>query len=152
MTEIYVDADACPVKAEAVRVADRHGLTVHMVSNGGIRPDRNPLVQLVIVSDKLDAADDWIAEHIGKGDICITNDVPLADRCIKRDALVIKPNGEIFTKDSIGMALASRNLMQDLREAGEITGGPKPFGKADRSAFLNGLEAAVRKAAKMPRG
>lgn len=149
MTDIYIDADACPVKGEAVRVADRHGLKVWMVSNGGIRPDKNPLVALVVVSDKPDAADDWIAERIGAGDICITSDVPLADRCIKRDALVIKPNGEPFTKDNIGMALAGRNLMQDLREAGTVTGGPKPFSKADRSEFLNGLEKIVRKAVRM---
>lgn len=149
MTAIYIDADACPVKAEAVRVADRHGLTVYMVSNGGIRPDRNPLVELVVVSDALDAADDWIAERIGPGDVCITSDVPLADRCIKRDALVLRPNGDAFTKDNIGTALAGRNLMQDLREAGEITGGPKPFGKADRSAFLNSLEATIHRAQKI---
>lgn len=146
MTEIYIDADACPVKDEAIRVATRHGLKVYMVSNGGIRPSASKLVELVVVGAGLDVADNWIAERIKPGDICITNDIPLADRCIKADALAIKPNGEIFTKDSIGMALASRNLMQGLREAGEVTGGPRPFGKADRSAFLNRMEAAVRQA------
>jgi len=151
MTEIYVDADACPVKGEVVRVADRHGLKVYMVSNGGIRPDANPLVELVIVPPGPDAADDWIAEQIGPADICITNDIPLAARCLKRDALAIKPNGDAFTQDGIGMALASRNLMQDLREAGTVTGGPPPFGKADRSAFLNGMEALVRKSQKQLR-
>ena len=152
MTEIYVDADACPVKGEVVRVADRHGLKVHMVSNGGIRPDRNPLVELVIVAEQPDAADDWIAEHIQSADICVTNDIPLAARCLKRGAQALKPNGEMFTEDGIGMALASRDLMQGLRETGEITGGPKPFRKADRSAFLNHLETAVQRSRKQLRG
>jgi hypothetical protein len=151
MTEIYVDADACPVKGEVVRVADRHGLKVYVVSNGGIRPDRNPLVELVIVAEQPDAADDWIAEHIQSADICVTNDIPLAARCLKRGAQALKPNGEMFTQDGIGMALASRNLMQSLRETGEITGGPKPFRKADRSAFLNHLETAVQRSRKQLR-
>ena len=146
MTEIYVDADACPVKDEIVRVAERHKLVVHMVSNGGIRPGRSPFVKLVVVGEGLDVADDWIAEHIGAGDICITSDVPLADRCVKRGAQVLKPNGDAFTPDNMGTALATRNLMQGLREAGEITGGQKPFSKADRAAFLNAMEAAARRA------
>jgi uncharacterized protein YaiI (UPF0178 family) len=144
MADIYVDADACPVKDEIIRIADRHGLKTYMVSNGGIRPDRNPLVELVIVAQEADAADDWIAEHIQKTDICVTNDIPLAARCLERGAQALKPNGEVFTDNSIGMALAGRNLMQSLRETGEITGGPRPFSKADRSALLNHLETAVQ--------
>ncbi len=148
MTAIYVDADACPVKDEAVRVAARHGLKTYMVSDGGIRPSRDPLVELVIVPPGADAADDWIAENIQAADICVTNDIPLAARCLEADAFALKPNGEAFTESGIGMALANRELMQDLRERGEITGGPRPFSKADRSAFLNRLETTVQAAKK----
>ncbi len=144
MADIYVDADACPVKGEIIRIADRHGLKTYMVSNGGIRPDRNPLVELIIVAQAPDAADDWIAQHIQKADICVTNDIPLAARCLECGAQALKPNGEMFTENNIGMAVASRNLMQSLRETGEITGGPRPFNKADRSAFMNRLEVAVQ--------
>ena len=143
---IYVDADACPVKDETIRVAARHGLKTYLVSDGGIRPSRNPLVELVAVAPGADAADDWIAGHIQKADICVTNDIPLAARCLERGALAIKPNGELFTKDAIGMALANRKLMQTLRMSGEITGGPRPFGKSDRSEFLNRLETTVQEA------
>ena len=146
MVEIYIDADACPVKDETVRVAHRHGLKTWMVSDGGIRPVADPMVELVIVTQGADAADDWIAEHIGAADICITNDIPLAARCLERGALAIKPNGEAFTENSIGMALANRELMAGLRERGEITGGPRPFNKADRSQFLNRLETTVQSA------
>ncbi len=146
MTAIYIDADACPVKDEAVRVAARHGLKTYMVSDGGIRPSRDPMVELVIVPPGADAADDWIAEHIQAADICVTNDIPLAARCLEEGALALKPNGEAFTESGIGMALANRELMQDLRERGEITGGPRPFSKADRSAFLNNLETTVQAA------
>jgi len=146
MVDIYVDADACPVREETLRVAARHGLKTYLVSDGGIRPSQSPLVELVIVSRGADAADDWIAEQIQKSDICITNDTPLAARCLQRGALVLKPNGEPFTEDGIGMALASRDLMQTLRDSGEITGGPKPFSKSDRSAFLNRLETTVQAA------
>ena len=145
-TVIYVDADACPVKDETLRVAARHGLKTRLVSDGGIRPSRSPLVELVIVEQGPDAADDWIAENIQKADICITSDIPLAARCLERGALALKPNGEAFTEDGIGMALANRELMQDLRESGEITGGPKPFGKSDRSQFLDRLETTVQAA------
>ncbi len=145
MPEIYVDADACPVKDEVIKVATRHGLKTFMVSDGGIRPYPSPLVELVIVTQGADAADDWIAEHIGDRDIAITTDIPLAARCLKKGAKALKPNGEAFTENSIGMALATRELMQDLRESGEITGGPRPFSKRDRSEFLNALEAAVQK-------
>ena len=146
MVEIYVDADACPVKDETLRVAARHGLKTYLVSDGGIRPHHNPLVELVIVAPGADAADDWIAEQIQPTDICITNDIPLAARCLERGALAIKPNGERFTENAIGMALATREIMQGLRESGEITGGPRPFSKSDRSAFLNRLETTVRAA------
>ena len=146
MIEIYVDADGCPVKDETLRVAARHGLKTYLVSDGGIRPRPNPLVELVIVSRGADAADDWIADRIQETDICITNDIPLAARCLERGALAIKPNGEPFTENGIGMALANRELMQGLRESGEITGGPKPFSKADRSEFLNRLETTVQAA------
>ncbi|OFX13879.1 MAG: hypothetical protein A2516_01405 [Alphaproteobacteria bacterium RIFOXYD12_FULL_60_8] len=142
--EIYVDADACPVKEEVLRVADRHGLVVHMVSNGGIRPSTNPRVKLVIVPSGLDVADDWIAERIGPGDIAITNDIPLADRCLKAGGVALRPNGAALTRDSIGMALATRNLMTDLRDSGQITGGPRAFAAKDRSEFLNALEKLVR--------
>lgn len=146
MTEIYVDADACPVKDEVLRVAARHGLGVFMVTDGGIRPFSDPSVKLVIVPQGADAADDWIAERITDTDICVTNDIPLAARCLERGALAIKPNGETFREASIGVALANRALMQSLRESGEITGGPRAFSKADRSAFLDRLEHVVREA------
>lgn len=149
MVTIYVDADACPVKDETVRVAARHGLRTIMVSDGGLRPNPSPLVKMIIVSQGADAADDWIAEHIDKADICITNDIPLAARCLAAGALALKPNGELFTHDSIGMALANRELMQTLRETGAITGGPRPFAGADRSNFLNRLEVAVQTAKRL---
>jgi hypothetical protein len=146
MVEVYVDADACPVKDEAVRVAGRHGLKTYLVTDGGIRPSRSPRVELVIVPSGADAADDWIAERIQPADICVTNDIPLAARCLARGALAIKPNGEQFTESGIGMALAGRDLMRELRERGEITGGPKPFAKSDRSRFLNRFEVVVQAA------
>jgi len=144
--EIYIDADACPVKDETERVALRHGLKIYMVSDGGIRPSQNPMVEIVVVTQGADAADDWIAEHIQKADICVTNDIPLAGRCLERDAFALKPNGQAFTHDSIGTALAQREILQNLRETGEITGGPRPFSKADRSEFLNRLETTVQAA------
>ncbi|NQV84929.1 MAG: YaiI/YqxD family protein [Rhodospirillales bacterium] len=146
MVDIYIDADACPVKDETIRVAARHDLKTYLVCDGGIRPSQDPRVELVIVTQGPDAADDWIAEHIQKFDICVTNDIPLAARCLEKDAMALKSNGEPFTPDSIGMALANRELMQDLRESGEITGGPKPFSKSDRSEFLNRLETTVQAA------
>jgi len=144
MPEIYVDADACPVKDEVLKVADRHGLKTSFVSDGGIRPYPNPLVRIVVVDQGADAADDWIVENIQEGDITVTNDIPLADRCLKKGALAIRPNGKVFTEESIGMALATRDLMADLREAGEITGGPAPFSKQDRSRFLQALETTIQ--------
>ncbi|MBT5194170.1 MAG: YaiI/YqxD family protein, partial [Rhodospirillaceae bacterium] len=122
--EIFIDADACPVRDEIIQVATRHGLKTWMVSDGGIRPSASALVELVIVPPAPDAADDWIAEHIHSNDICVTNDIPLAARCLELGAAAIRPNGDKFTHDGIGMALAKRDLMQGLRDAGEITGGP----------------------------
>jgi len=149
MVNIYIDADACPVKDETVRVATRHTLKTFMVSDGGIRPSQNPMVESVIVAQGADAADDWIADHIEKADICITNDIPLAARCLEKGALAIKPNGERFTENGIGMALANRELMASLRETGQITGGPRPYSKADRSEFLNALETTVQAAKRL---
>jgi len=146
LPQIYVDADACPAKAEVERVADRHGLTVHIVSNGGIRPSANPRVQTVIVAQGADAADDWIAEHIGATDIAITADIPLASRCLAKGAMVLRPDGKPFTEQSIGLALGMRELHRHLREA---TGGQTynaGFTKQDRSQFLNVLENAIQAA------
>ena len=144
MPQIYVDADACPVKDEVIRVAERHGLMVLLVSDGGIRPQPSPMIQVVVVPQGPDAADDWIAEHISPGDIAITSDIPLADRCLKKGAGAIQPDGRIFSPDSIGMAVATRDLMAGLREIGQITGGPPPFAKTDRSRFLQALETVIQ--------
>src|SRR6478672_11692639 len=142
---IYVDADACPVKDEIYRVAARHTVPVTVVANGFIRVPQDPLIERVAAGAGMDAADNWIAERAGAGDIVITADVPLADRCVKAGAAVIAPNGKAFTSDTIGMALATRNLMTDLRSAGATTGGPRPFGPKDRSAFLSALDVAVNR-------
>ncbi len=142
---IYVDADACPVKDEVYRVAARHGVPVSVVANGFIRVPQDPLIERIAAGTAPDAADDWIAGRAGAGDIVITTDVPLASRCVKAGAQVIAPNGKPFTEDSIGMALAVRNLMHDLRSAGETTGGPRPFAPRDRSAFLEALDRAIRR-------
>ncbi len=148
MTLIYIDADACPVKAETLRVAARHDLGVRVVSNGGIRPDPDPRVETVVVPEGPDAADRWIAGRIGPGDICVTQDIPLAARCLEAGARAIRPNGEAFTPANIGHALAMRDLMADLRAANPLraAGGGRPFGKADRSRFLDALERMVRSA------
>ncbi len=143
---IYVDADACPVKAEVYRVAERYGLKVYVVANDIMSVPRDqPNVELVVVSDRFDAADDWIAERAGARDIVVTSDVPLASRCVKAGAYVLAPNGRVFTSDSIGMSVAVRNLMQDLRAGGENLGGPAPFSKKDRSAFLSALDLAANR-------
>ena len=144
MPEIYVDADACPVKDEVYRVAGRYGLRVRVVANGWLRVPEGPLVTLVVVTEGLDRADDWIAERAGPGDVVVTADVPLADRCVKRGARAIATNGRPFTEDSIGSDLATRNLMTALREAGEIRGGGRPFTRQDRSRFLGALDAAIQ--------
>lgn len=138
--EIYVDADACPVKDEVIKVANRHRINTYMVSNGGIRPYLSTFIKLIIVGKDADAADDWIAKNIQTGDIAITNDIPLAARCLKKGASAIRPNGNLFNDNSIGMAMATRELMQMLRESGEITSRAHPFSKADRSEFLKSLE------------
>lgn len=140
---IYVDADACPVKDEVYRVAARYGLHVYVVSNSFLNLPREPWIERVVVGDTFDAADDWIAERAGRGAIVVTADVPLASRCVKAGAVALAPNGKAFTDSSVGLALATRNLMQELREAGAITGGPKPFSPKDRSAFLGALDRAV---------
>jgi hypothetical protein len=140
---IYVDADACPVKNEIYRVAERHGLKTFVVSNSFIAVPRTELIERVIVGSGPDAADDWIAERATRGDIVVTNDVPLASRCVKAGAQVLGSSGRPFTESSIGMALATRNLMDDLRSAGEITRGPKPFSAADRSRFLDALHRTI---------
>lgn len=144
--EIYVDADACPVKAEAVRVAERHGLVLHLVGNQWLRGPDAPLVRRVVVPEGLDTADDWIVEHVRPGDIVITADIPLAARCLEKDARVIGPTGKPFTESGIGMALAMRDLMSTLRDRGEIRGAGPGFGRQDRSRFLQALEQAVRAA------
>jgi uncharacterized protein YaiI (UPF0178 family) len=140
---IYVDADACPVKTEIYRVAERHRLPVTVVANQPIAVPREDWITRVHVGGGPDVADDWIAERAGKGDVVVTADVPLADRCVKAGASVISPTGRAFTEASIGMALATRNLLDDLRSAGEVTGGPKPFSPRDRSAFLSALDLAI---------
>ena len=146
-TEIFVDADACPVKEEAYRVARRYGLKVWVVSNAFMMvPRGEPLIEQVVVDAGPDVADDWIAERAGPGDIVVTNDIPLADRCLKAGAAVIRPNGQPFTVDSIASALAGRMIGEHLRSMGEITGGPKPFAAADRSRFLQALDEAVVRA------
>lgn len=144
MTEIYVDGDACPVKAEVVRVADRHGLVVHIVSNSYMRLPDSPLVRRVVVSDGFDAADDWIAERAGPGDIVITADIPLASRCLERGADVIGPTGRPFDAHNIGNAMAMRDLKTHLRDTGEIRDHAPAFSKQDRSRFLGKMEEAVQ--------
>ena len=141
---IYVDADACPVKDEAVRVAERHGLHIHFVSNAFMRLPEGPLIHRVVVAEGPDAADDWIVEHIGARDIAVTADIPLAARSLKKGAQVIGPTGKPFTESGIGMALAMRELSQHLRETGESKGYNASFNRQDRSRFLQPLEEAVQ--------
>ena len=142
---IYVDADACPVKAEVEKVATRHGLKVFVVSNGGLRPSQNPLVEMVFVADGPDVADMWIADRAGNGDVVITGDIPLAAKCVAAGARVLKHNGEALTPANVGNALATRDLMTDLRAADPFRqGGGRPFSKADRSRFLDALERAIQ--------
>ena len=147
MTALYIDADACPVKAEAERVASRHQVKMYVVSNGGLRPSQNPLVETIIVPDGPDVADMWIAERAGQGDVVITGDIPLAAKCIEGGALVLKHNGEALTAANIGNVLATCDLMAGLRAADPFRqGGGKSFTKSDRSRFLNALETTLRKA------
>jgi uncharacterized protein YaiI (UPF0178 family) len=142
---IYVDADACPVKDEIYRVAARHGVPVFVVAGAFIRIPQDPLIERIAAGPGMDAADDWIAERAGPGDIVITADIPLASRCLKPGSAALAPNGRPFTDADIGMTLAVRNLMHDLRSAGEVTGGPRPFSPRDRSAFLSALDQAIRR-------
>lgn len=142
---IYIDADACPVKEEIYRVAERHGVPVTVVAGGYIRIPQHPLISRIAAGSAMDAADDWIAAQVDRASIVVTADVPLASRCVKQAATVLAPTGKPFTEDSIGMALAVRNLMTDLRSSGEITGGPRGFSPRDRSTFLSALDQAVRR-------
>lgn len=140
---IYVDGDACPVKAEVYKVAERHGWPVVVVANSWIAVPREPFIRLQVVAAGPDVADDWIVANAGAGDVVVTADVPLADRSVKTGASVIAPNGEAFTPDRIGMAVAMRDLMTDLRSAGAVTGGPRPFSAKDRSRFLDALHRTI---------
>jgi uncharacterized protein YaiI (UPF0178 family) len=142
---IYVDADACPVKAEVVKVAERHGLAVIFVANAWLAVPRAPRVRVQVVSGAFDAADDWIAGQVQRDDVVVTADIPLAARCVKSGARVLGPSGKPFTDDNIGNALATRELMADLRAYG-VGGGPPPFGPKDRSRFLEALERVLREA------
>ena len=147
MSTLYVDADACPVKEEAERVATRHGIQMKLVSNGGLRLSRNPLVEVVIVDAGPDVADMWIADRAGPGDVVITGDIPLAAKCVAAGARVLKHNGEALTQANIGNVLATRDLMADLRAADPFRqGGGKGFTKADRSRFLEALDREIRAA------
>jgi uncharacterized protein len=140
---IYVDADACPVKAETVKVAERHGLPVVFVANCWLTVPRTPRVRVQVVSGSFDAADDWIVEQVTRDDIVVTADIPLASRSLKKGARVLGPSGKAFTEDNIGNALATRELMADLRAYG-VGGGPPPFVARDRSRYLEALESVVR--------
>lgn len=140
---IFVDADACPVKNEVYRVAERYGLKVFVVANSFMNVPRTDLIERVIVPEGLDVADGWIADRAGAYDIVITADIPLASRCVKNGATVLSPTGKLFDDDSMGMALAARNLMADLRSAGAVTRGPPPLSRQDISRFLSALDLAV---------
>ena len=148
-TTLYIDADACPVKEEVYRVGRRYGLKVFVVSNAWINVPREPLIEQVVVDAGPDVADDWIAERAVTGDIVITADIPLADRCLKSGAQALKANGQPFTPDSIGSALAGRMVGEHLRSMGVATSGPPPFSNADRSRFLQALDTAVVRARKI---
>jgi len=143
---IFVDADACPVKDEVVKVAERHGLVVTFVSNGGLRPSRDPMIRNVVVSKGADAADDWIVDNAAKNDVAVTADVPLAARLVPKGVHVLGPTGRPFTPESIGMAVAMRDLKQHLRETGEDRGFNRSFSPRDRSEFLSALDRLVRRA------
>lgn len=144
--QIFVDADACPVKDEVQRVAERHGLVTTFVANFGLRPSRDPMVRNIMVPQGADAADDWIVEHAGANDLVVTSDIPLAGRALKNGAIVLGPTGKPFTEHSIGMALAMRELNQHLRETGESKGYNAGFTAKDRSNFLHEFDAAVQRA------
>ena len=142
---IYIDADACPVKEETYKVALRYGLRTFVVSNSFMQIPISPLIARVVVNAGADAADDWIADHVVSGDVVVTNDIPLAARVLARAAHAVAPHGRAFTHDSIGMALAQRALMEHIRSTGETTGGPPPFMPADRSRFLQVLDQTINR-------
>ncbi|CAN5336988.1 YaiI/YqxD family protein [soil metagenome] len=144
MTTIYIDADACPVKQEVYRVAERFGLKVILVANKRMFVPDADWISFELVDGKFDAADDWIADHVIANDVVVTSDIPLAGRCLKKDAAVIAPGRKIYTKANIGEAMASRELMSRLRDSGDISGGPAPFEKSDRSWFLHQLDQILR--------
>ncbi len=144
MQHIFVDADACPVKKEVYRVASRYRLEVTLVTNSWMRVPNERWITLEVVADGFDAADDWIVEHVQPSDIVVTADIPLASRCLKSGARVIGPTGKPFTEENIGDAVAIRDLLSDLRGAGEITGGPPPLTKRDRSRFLQNLDNVIQ--------
>jgi len=144
---IYVDADACPVKTEVVKVAERHQLRVVLVANSWMQAPRGQRIRMQVVPGSFDAADDWIVEHVAQDDIVVTSDIPLASRCLHAGARILAPSGKEFSNDNIGNALANRELMADLRAYG-VGGGPPPFGPKDRSRFLERLELVVREAAR----
>ena len=149
MIRILIDADACPVKDEVYRVAFRREVAVRVVSNARIRIPDHPLVERVVVSGAFDAADDWIAGEAGRSDVVITADILLADRCLKAGACVLGPTGKPFTNASIGSAIAMRAIMADLRSGGDVVGGPAPFARADRSRFLQALDEALVRLARV---
>lgn len=146
--QIFVDADACPVKGEIKKVAERHGLITTFVANGGLRPSRDPQIRTVVVASGPDKADDWIVDNIVQNDIAVTADIPLAQRVIAKGALVLKPNGKVFSQDNIGMAAAMRDLKHELRETGAITTHNAAFSNRDRSQFLSAMDATVRRCLK----
>jgi len=143
MITIYVDADASPVKNEAARVAKRYGLKIYFVSNSTMKAPQDATVEMIVVNDDLDAADDWIVEHITEKDVVVTADIPLASRCLKKGARVLDPKGRVFTEDSIGEVLANRDIMTFLRDLGNMTGGSPPYSKQDRSRFLQRLDDLI---------
>ena len=144
MLKIYIDADACPVKNEVFRVAQRYGIDVTLVANTWMNTPKSSRIRLQVVGDKFDAADDWIVDHAGTNDIVITADIPLASRCLEKDAHVLGPKGSEFTKNNIGDIMATREIMAHLRDLGTMTGGPAPFQKKDRSRFLQSLDRMIQ--------
>jgi len=144
LLNIFVDGDGCPVKQEVYRVAKRYGLKVTLVSNSRMRSPQEDWLEIVVVDGRFNAADDWIVEHVSENDLVITGDIPLASRCLEKGAQVLATTGRVFTRDSIGEALASRELLSHLRDLGTITGGPAPFEKRDRSRFLQRLDGMIQ--------
>jgi len=144
LLNIFVDADGCPVKQEVYRVAKRYGLKVTLVSNSRMRTPQEDWLEVVVVDGQVNAADDWIVEHVSENDIVITGDIPLASRCLAKGAQVLAPTGRVFTQEGIGEALASRELLSHLRDLGTLTGGPAPFEKRDRSRFLQRLDETIQ--------